>query len=68
MIDVTVALAASDRLCAAEFKLKCFAAPDGRERFNRLEICLADAFCQRPVCRGILWVVEGIIVNLASSP
>ena len=68
MIDVTVALAPSDRVCAAGFKPKCFAAPDGRERFNRLEICPADAFCQRPVSRDILWVVERIIVNLASSP
>ena len=84
MIDVTVVLVQPGRVCTAGFTSKCFSTPagnkssrrsriafphiDARERFNRLEICAADAVGQKPMSKEISWVVQGIIGNLASSP
>ena len=84
VIDVTVVLAGTGRVCTAGFSTKCFSTSagnilsrrsriafphtDARERFNCSEICAAEAFGQRPMSREISWVVQGIIVNLAGSP
>ncbi|WOH47627.1 hypothetical protein RX328_26035 [Bradyrhizobium sp. sBnM-33] len=83
MIDVTIVVVELGRVCTG-FTSRCFSTPagnksrrrsriafphtDARERFNRLEICPADAFGPRPVSREIFWVVQDIIVSLASSP
>ena len=83
MIGVPIVVAQRGRVCTG-FTSRCFSTPagnksrrrsriafphtDARERFNRLEICPTDAFGPKPVSREIAWVVEGIIVNLASSP
>ena len=84
LIDVTGFLAETGRVCTAGFTSKCFSTSagnkssrrsriafphtDARERFNHFEICAADAVGQRPMSREISWVVQGIIVNLTSSP
>ena len=84
LIDVTIVVSRSGRVRTEGFTSKCFSTSagnksslrrriafphtDARERFNCFEICAADAFGQRPMSREISWVVQGIIVNLASSP
>jgi hypothetical protein len=76
MIDVTVVVVQRGRVCPG-FTSKCFCTPagnklprrsriafphiDARERFNRREICAADAVGQKPMSREISWVVQGII-------
>ena len=83
LIDVTVVLAETHRVCTAGFTSKCFSTSAGstpslrsriafphtdpRERFNHLEICVADAVGQRPTSREISWVVQGIIGNLTEA-
>ncbi|KRQ94358.1 hypothetical protein CQ10_34170 [Bradyrhizobium valentinum] len=76
MIDVTVVLARPGRVCTG-FTSKCFSTPSGnksswrsriafahideRERFNHLEICVADAVGQRLTSKKVSSVVQGII-------
>jgi hypothetical protein len=76
MIDVTVFLARPGRVCTG-FTSKCFSTPSGnksswrsriafahiddRERFNHLEICVADAVGQRLTSKKVSSVVQGII-------
>lgn len=76
MIDVTVVLARPGRVCTG-FTSKCFSTPSGnksswrsriafahideRERFNYLEICVADAVGQRLTSKKVSSVVQGII-------
>ena len=69
LIDVTVVLAETGRVCINGFTSKCFSTSAGyksswrsriafphtdpRERFNHFEICAADAVGQRPMSKEI---------------
>jgi hypothetical protein len=83
MIDVTVVLARPGRVCTG-FTSKCFSTPSGnksswrsriafahideRERFNHLEICVADAVGQRLISKKVSSVVQGIIRASLTRP
>jgi hypothetical protein len=83
MIDVTVVLARPGRVCTG-FTSKCFSTPSGnksswrsriafahideRERFNHLEICVADAVGQRLTSKKVSSVVQGIIRASLTRP
>jgi hypothetical protein len=83
MIDVTVVLARPGRVCTG-FTSKCFSTPSGnksswrsriafahideRERFNHLEICVADAVGQRLTSKKVSSVVQGIIRASLTCP